>query len=87
MKKSLLNGIELDLHLLLQFFMKLIDVHGMVDVALMRDLGLSPASSTLLPMLLKENLIFRLAFPSGVTKKYVDVEMVLSQHTSGLWMP
>jgi hypothetical protein len=75
LKKSLQNDVELDLHLLLQFFRKLIDVHGMVDVALMRDLGvLSPVSSTLLHMLLEENLIFRLAFPSRVAKKYVDAE-------------
>jgi hypothetical protein len=39
LKKSLQNDVKLGLHLLLQFFRKLIDVHGMVDVALMRDLG------------------------------------------------
>jgi hypothetical protein len=42
-KKSLQNGIELGLYLLLQFFRKLIDVHGMVDVVLMRDLGPIPS--------------------------------------------
>jgi hypothetical protein len=43
LKKSLQNGVELGLHLLLQFFRKLINVHGMVDVALMRDLGPIPS--------------------------------------------
>jgi hypothetical protein len=43
MKKSLQNGVELGLHLLFQLFRKLIDVHGMVDVALMRDLGPIPS--------------------------------------------
>jgi hypothetical protein len=42
LKKSLQNGVELGLHLLVQFFRKLIDVHWMVDVALMRNLGPIP---------------------------------------------
>jgi hypothetical protein len=47
LKKSLQNGVELGLHLLLQFFRKLIDVHGMVDVTLMRDLGPIPSIFTI----------------------------------------
>jgi hypothetical protein len=43
LKKSLQNGVELGLNLLLQLFRKLIDVHGMIDVALMRDLGPIPS--------------------------------------------
>jgi hypothetical protein len=39
LKKSLQNGVKLGLHLLLQFLRELIDVHGMIDVILMRDLG------------------------------------------------
>jgi hypothetical protein len=46
LKKSFQNGIELGLHLLLQFFREFIDVHGMVDVALMRDLGSIPSIFT-----------------------------------------
>jgi hypothetical protein len=39
-------------------------------------------------MLLKENLIFRLAFPSGVAKKYVDAEdHSKPTHQRGPWMP
>jgi hypothetical protein len=46
LKKSLQNGVELGLHLLLQFLRDLIDVHGMIDVALMRDLGPIPGIFT-----------------------------------------
>jgi hypothetical protein len=39
-------------------------------------------------MLLEENLIFRLAFPSGVAKKYVDVEdRSKPTHQRGPWTP
>jgi hypothetical protein len=39
-------------------------------------------------MLLEENLIFHLAFPSGVTKKYIDVEDdVKPTHQQEPWMP
>jgi hypothetical protein len=39
-------------------------------------------------MLLEENLIFRLGFPSEVTKKYVDVEdRSKPTHQQGPWMP
>jgi hypothetical protein len=42
LKKSLQNSVELGLHLLLQFLRELINVHGMIDVALMRNLGPIP---------------------------------------------
>jgi hypothetical protein len=42
----------------------------------------------LLPMFLEENLIFCLAFPSGVAKKYVDAEdRSKPTHQRGPWMP
>jgi hypothetical protein len=41
LKKSLYNGVELGLHLLLQFLRELIDIHGMV-----RDLGPIPSIFT-----------------------------------------
>jgi hypothetical protein len=46
LKKSLLNGVEHGLHLLLQFLKEVIDIHGMADVALMRDLGPIPSIFT-----------------------------------------
>jgi hypothetical protein len=47
---------------------------------------LSLVSSTLLPMLLEENLIFRLAFSSGVVRKYVDAEdRSKPTHQRGPW--
>jgi hypothetical protein len=46
LRKSLQNGVELGLHLLLQFLRDLVDVHGMIDVALMRDLGPIPGIFT-----------------------------------------
>jgi hypothetical protein len=46
LKKSLQNGVKFGLYLLLQFFREFIDVHGMIDVALMRDLGPIPGIFT-----------------------------------------
>jgi hypothetical protein len=45
--KSLQNGVKFGLHLLLQFFREFIDVYGMIDVALMRDLSPIPGIFTI----------------------------------------
>jgi hypothetical protein len=60
----------------------------MVDVALMRDLGSIPSIFNVTSYVLKENLIFRLAFPSEVAKKYVDAEdRSKTTHQRGSWTP
>jgi hypothetical protein len=46
LKKSLQNGVELGLHLLFQFLRELIDVHGMIDVSLLRNLCPNPGIFT-----------------------------------------
>jgi hypothetical protein len=85
LKKSLQNDVEFGLHLLLQFFGEFIDVHGMVDVALMRDLGPIPSILTVASHVAGGKLDL---FPVESPKSMLTLKIAPHQHTNeGLECP
>jgi hypothetical protein len=60
----------------------------MVDVALMRDLGPIPSIFNVTSHVARGKLDLSLSFPSGVAKKYVDIEDCSKPtHQRGPWTP
>jgi hypothetical protein len=73
---------------LLQFLRELIDVHGMIDVALMSDLVPIPSIFTVASHVAGGKLDLLPSVPQRSHKKYVDTEVCSKPtHQRGPWMP